>query len=237
MADRNDFQDVEKRNSHEPVPEGIRWFREHSIPIAGVIALLLFICLVQHYSTRTINWTKTKDFTDAFRNVTQGLAFIAGGIWAYFKFRKGRTFQETLIAAVSGKLVLIDGTAHLVVATKVKNVGLSKIELSQTECALIVFEYTPGTTSEVHKATDKRLTSFDVFDETNRRIEPNEIMAQQTLIAIPGAVQLAYRLKLHIRSRSGYTWIATTIVDKSTLSDNAVEQLLGAEENYDGESV
>lgn len=237
MADRNDFQEGEDLSSHEPIPNGIRWFREHSIPIAGVIALLLFICLVQHYSTRTINWTKTKDFTDAFRNVTQGLAFIAGGIWAYFKFRKGRTFQETLIAAVSGKIVLIDGTAHLVVATKVKNVGLSKIELSQTECALIVFEYTPGTTSEIHKATDKRLTSFDVFDETNRRIEPNEIMAQQTLIAIPGSVHLAYRLKLKIFSLSGYTWVATTIVDKSALSDNAtVEQLFDDEGKDDGKS-
>lgn len=232
MADQNDIHDDENLSSHEPIPDGMRWFREHSIPITGLIALLLFICLVQHYSSRTINWTQTKDFTDAFRNVTQGLAFIAAGIWAYFKFRKGRTFQERLIPVVSGKFAFIDGTAYLVATTEVKNVGLSKIEFDQAGCALVVFEYTQGTISEIHTVTDKRLTSFDVFDEKDRPVEPNEVIAQQTLIAIPGPVHLAYRLKLEIRSLSGYAWIATTIVDKSALSDNVVvEQLLGAEEN------
>ena len=232
MADQNDIHDVEKPNSHEPIPDGIGWFREHSIPIVGVIALLLFICLIQHYSTRTINWTKTKDLTDAFRNVTQGLAFIAGGIWAYFKFRKARTFQESLIPVVSAKFVFIDGTAYLVATTEVKNVGLSKIEFDQAGCGLVVFEYTSETASEIHNVINKRLTSFDVLEGKVRPMEPNEVMLQQTLIAIPGSVHLAYRLKLEIRSLSGYTWVATTVVHKSALSDNvAVEQLLGSAEN------
>lgn len=160
---------------------------------------------------------------------TQGLAFIAGGIWAYFKFRKGRTFQESLAPAVSGKFAFIDGTTYLIVTTQVQNVGLSKIEFSQVGCALIVFEYTPGTGSKMHSVTNRRLTSFEVFDENNPRIEPNEIIAQQMLIAIPGSIQIAYRLKLQIRSLAGYRWFATTIVDKSTFSDNAtVEQFLGS---------
>ncbi|HZM97829.1 MAG TPA: hypothetical protein VFB70_00485, partial [Pyrinomonadaceae bacterium] len=136
MANQNDTHD-HNLGSNEPVPDGIRWFKEHSIAIAGVIAVLLIICFVQHYSTRTINWTKTNDFTNAFRNVTQGLAFIAGGIWAYFKFRKGRTFQESLVPLVSGRFAFIDGAAYLVVTTEVKNVGLSKIEFDKVGCALI----------------------------------------------------------------------------------------------------
>jgi len=231
MANQNDTHD-HNLGSNEPVPDGIRWFKEHSIAIAGVIAVLLIICFVQHYSTRTINWTKTNDFTNAFRNVTQGLAFIAGGIWAYFKFRKGRTFQESLVPLVSGRFAFIDGAAYLVVTTEVKNVGLSKIEFDKVGCALIVFEYTPKTLPEIHTVTDKRLTSFDVFDENDRRIEPNEVITQQILVAIPGSVQLAYRLKLRILSLSGYIWGATTIVDKSRLSDNAAgEQVLGSAEN------
>lgn len=230
MADQNDLH--ENLDSHEPIPDGIRWFREHSIPIAGVIALLLFICLVQHYSTRTINWTKTKDFTDGFRNVTQGLAFIAGGIWAYFKFRKGRTFQESLVPLVSGKFVMIDGTAYLVATMEVRNVGLSKIEFDQARCALVIFQYTRRMASEIHTVSDERLTSFDVFEGKDRPMEPNDVILQQTLIAIPGSVHLAYRLKLEIRSLSGYTWVATAVVHKSALSDNAVvEQVPGPEEN------
>ena len=33
MADQNDIQEDEKFRSHEPIPDGVRWFREHSIPI------------------------------------------------------------------------------------------------------------------------------------------------------------------------------------------------------------
>lgn len=211
----------------EPDPEAVKWFRDHSVPIAGVILILLLLCLVGHYSSITIDWTRTKDFTDAFRNVTQGLAFIGGGIWAYFKFVKGRTFQESLTPIVTGKFASMDGAVFLVVSTQIKNVGLSKIEFNRTASALIVFEYIPAVYGEIHTVADKRLTSFDVFGEKDRYIEPNEIIEGQRLISIPGPLRLAYRLELEILSLSGFTWRATTIVDKSTLTDNTVGQLLG----------
>ena len=251
MADQNDnceerFPEIEQTYSSElgaatqderlsseaPIPDGIKWLREHTIPIAGVLVLVLFICLVQHYSTRTINWTNTKDFTDAFRNLAQALALITAGIWAYFKFIKGRTFQESLIPVVSGRFAAIDGSIYLIVTTQIKNVGLTEIEFSQTGSALIVFQYVPAMVSEIHAVGDERLTSFDVFDDKGRSIEPNEMVEEQTLIALPNSVQLAYRLELEILSISGNTWRATHIVDKSTLRDNAsVEQLRGNRES------
>src|SRR5215213_5127270 len=105
-----------------PDPNGVKWFREHSIPIAGLMLGFLLLCVIGHYSSTNVDWQRTKDLTDAFRKVTQGLAFIAGGIWAYFKFVKGRTFQESLTPLVAGRFAAIDGEVFLVVTTQVKNV-------------------------------------------------------------------------------------------------------------------
>jgi hypothetical protein len=79
------------------------------VPIAGTVFGALLVCLVAHYSSITFNWAKAKDFAQALANVSQSLALIGGGVWAYFKFVKGRTFQDRLTPTVSGKIVLIDG--------------------------------------------------------------------------------------------------------------------------------
>ena len=101
----------------EPDPDFIKWFRENCVPIGGMAVGALLFCLLAHYGSITIDWTRTKDFTDAFANVTQSLALIAGGVWAYFKFAKGRTFQDRLIPTVNAKIVMIDGTVFLNVTT------------------------------------------------------------------------------------------------------------------------
>lgn len=131
-------QTSRQTQANEPKPDFIKWFQKNSVPLAGLILVALIICLIAHYSSITVDWTKTKDFTDAFRNVTQGLAFIAGGFWAYFKFVKGRTFQESLSPVVIGRFASIDGGVFLVVTTQIKNVGLSQITFNEKGSVLIV---------------------------------------------------------------------------------------------------
>ena len=60
MANQYDIPEDNERSSNEPVPDWVKWFRDHSIPIAGVIAVLLVICLLQPASR--IDWAKAKDF-------------------------------------------------------------------------------------------------------------------------------------------------------------------------------
>jgi hypothetical protein len=207
-------------HKNEPEPDFIKWLQEHSVPITGVVLIVLLLCLIGHYSSTTVDWTKTKDLTDVFRNVTQGLAFIAGGVWAYFKFVKERTFEERLAPFVDGRLAVIDGKVFLVITTQIKNVGLSQITFDKRVSALKVFEYAPTEDSEVVIVADKRLTSFPAFAEKDRCLEPNETIQTQQLIAIPGSLKLAYRLELEVISLRGCIWRANTVVDKSILSDN-----------------
>jgi len=56
-----------------PDPNLIKWLKENCEPIGGMVLGGLLLCLIAHYSSITIDWTRTKDFTGAFANVTQSL--------------------------------------------------------------------------------------------------------------------------------------------------------------------
>jgi hypothetical protein len=187
--------------------------------IAALGALSFLVCLITHYSGVVVDWSHTKDFTDAANHVIQSLAIIAGGIWAFFKFRKSRTFQESLVPGVVGRFAAIDSRNYLIINTQVKNVGTSRVSFSQAS-ALIIFEYLPSQGQDIHTVADQRITSFDIFEDEEQFIEPNEIMERTRFIAIPSPLSLGYRLEVEVISSSGFTWRSSTIIDKSSLGGN-----------------
>jgi len=89
------------------------------------------------------------------------------------------------------------------------------------------FEYYPSSQNEIHTVADNRLTSFEVFGDKDRYIEPNEIIEGQRFIAIPNPLKLAYRLEVEVASIAGFTWRASHIVDKSSLSGSIGKELVG----------
>jgi len=200
------------------------------VPIIGIVSGGLVLCLVAHYSSTTVDWARTKDFTETLANVSQSFALIAGGVWAYFKFAKGRTFRDRLTATVSGKLVSIDESVFLIVAIRLQNVGLSRIAFAQEVSSLEVFEYVPSKVGELLSVEHTRLASITVFGENDKYIEPNEIVERQTLIALPYVSKIGYQLELEVLSGSGYEWRTTTVVGKS-----AVEHNEGGQPNRIGE--
>lgn len=171
--------------STEPEPNFIKWLRENCVPIIGTAFGALALCLVAHYGSATVDWARTKDFAQAFANFTQSLALIAGGFWAYFKFAKGRTFEDSLNTTVSGKLVSIDGSIFLIVSLQLHNVGLSRIAFDQEVSSLVVFQHVRSQADEILWVENEQLTSFRVFEDEDRYIEPNEMVERQTLIALP----------------------------------------------------
>ena len=214
---------------NEPVPRPLQWTKDNSLPIIGLLFLLLSIGFVAHYSSITIDWVATHSFTGSMRDLVQVLAFCAGGWWAYFKFIKGRTFQESLTPSVTGRFVSLDGAAYLIATIHIKNVGSSKIDFDRKASALVLYEYIASPDTEIHAVADKRLTSFAVFKEKDRYIEPNEGIEVQRFISIPGSLRLAYRLEIEIFSNSGFIWSAASIVVKSSVRDNEPD-LVGLQE-------
>lgn len=203
-----------------PDPDFINWLKEHCVPVTGMVSGALLLCLVVHYSSTTVDWARTKDFTEAFANVTQSFALIAGGVWAYFKFARGRTFQDRLVPTVSGKCVSIDDAVFLIVTTQIKNVGLSRIAFDQEASSLVVFECVTSEAEKVLGVVNNRLTIFKLFGGDDRYIEPNEFIERQCLIALPGVSRIGYELELKVLSDSGYVWRTTTIVGKSGFAHN-----------------
>ena len=203
-----------------PDPNFIKWLKENCVPIVGMAFGALVLCLFAHYTT--VDWTRTKDFAEAFASITQSLALIAGGVWAYFKFAKGRTFRDRLTPSVSGKFVCIDDSVFLVVTMQLKNVGLSRIALDQETSSLAVFEFVPSNTEKILRVNDSLLASFRVFRDKDRYIEPNEVVERQRLFVLPQGPSIGYQLEIEVVTDSGYAWRATTVVDKSAVAHNAV---------------
>ena len=215
-------------NLNEPTPpveippDGVKWFRENSIPIAAVMFLVLVVCMAMH--SGSINTaSKAKDASDIFNNIVQGVAIIIGGGWAIFTFRKGRQFQETLVLNISGKIVSLGkggkGTG-IIVNTRIHNIGHSKVTFLLNASTLEVFEYLTPSITDVFTVPDNSLTRFNPLDKKDLYIEPNEIIFGTKLIAIPNPPDVGFRLDFTVISTTNnYTWRTNCIVEKSPPDD------------------
>ena len=202
----------------EPHPEWAEWFKEHCIPICGVLLMLLSLSLVSHFRTGT-GWSKARDITDTLAKATQILAIIVAGGWGYFKFIKGRTYQESLILIVSGRLLTIDSQTYLTVNISVKNVGQSLVEFARDASSLTIFGYTNPPPSAIMPVKDDELAQFVALYELS--IEPNEIIENMHFMSMPIEARLGFRLELRIISnhRKKYSWKTSFIVERSPSSD------------------
>ena len=222
MTDSTSHSMQHSADSSDPDPNFVKWLKENCVPIAGTMLSALVLCLIAHYSSTTLDWARVKNLADAIANLTQTIALIAAGVWAYFKFAKGRTFQDRLTARVNGKFVSIGESVLLVVTTELHNVGLSRIAFDPEASLLIVFACVPAVADEIVSVRNQRLTSFLVFVEKDRYIEPNELIERQCLIALPQVSNIGYQIEVEIVTISGHGWRATTIVHGSAFEDNEV---------------
>jgi hypothetical protein len=155
--------------------------------------------------------SKVQAVADILQKLFTIAAIIVGAIWTYFNFFRGRTYKIRLEPEVSGKAVTINGLNHLVAAIRLKNVGLSRVEIEQKGTALELLAYNaPDGTKNIVSAAWDRLTAFPVF-ESNRWIEPGEMIEEKRLIVVPTNGCTAFRLRLRLVSH-GSAWEAMDIV-------------------------
>ena len=193
MTDASSHSMQHSADPPEPDPDFIKWLKEHCVPICGMVLGALVLCLVTRYSSTTVDWTRTKEFTEAVANVS-----------------------------VSSMFVLIEGSVFLIVTMQFKNVGLSRIAFDREASSLVIFEYVASDAGEILGVESNRSASFWVFADKDKYIEPNEIVERQRLIALPRIPNIGYQLEVEIGTDSGYRWRATAIVDKSSSEDNDV---------------
>jgi hypothetical protein len=163
---------------------------------------------------------------DAADKVVKIGAIIVGGVWAYYKFIKGRFYRPRLEASVSGEPFRIDNRDYVSVSISLRNVGTSKVEIRQEGTALRVFCSPVNSTYEEAGGAFKggevvwnRITSLSIF-ENHGWIESSELIHDKLLVSLPPA-QLAVRLDVRIVGQ-GLEWEAKAIVKVDTVQSAVV---------------
>lgn len=212
-------------HSNEPDPKPIEWTKDKSLPIIGLLAIGLLLCVVVRHSNIKPDWTTIHHIVSSVQSAVQTLALLVAGLWAYFKFNRGRAYKESLTPTVTGRFVRLDGVVYLVAMIQIENVGSSKVDFNHEVSVLILSEFTSATGAKTQAVAAEPLSSFAIFNERDRYIEPKECLSVQQFIAIPGELKPAYKLEVKIFSTPGYRWTTESIVDRSALRDNDQELL------------
>ncbi len=106
--------------------------------MSGFTSVAIAAWLVRSAMSAESSLDNVKTWIDIAGTVVTGLAIIVGGIWAYFKFAKGRTFRPRFEVDMSGQWQKVDGKQLLQARIRVKNIGASKVTLLQKGTGLRV---------------------------------------------------------------------------------------------------
>ena len=165
------------------------------------------------------NWT---DWADAVAALTQALAILLGGLWAYFKFVRGRTFAHRLELGIDASTVATAQGTGLKVTATVKNVGLTKLTLRLATLSLSTMRTTGA---EIEESEYQRTRVF----AKHQWIEANETITDEALLLVPAEPDLVgARLELEaIESQrwrgGGLAWQATTVVQRELTEEEIRE--------------
>ncbi len=153
---------------------------------------------------------------DLIRTIVQVAVVAVGAVWGYYTFVRGRTFKLRLDPAVSGRARNEGTTVYVTVSSKVKNIGLCKVKLSQTGTAVKILSHTLRETGSVEVVTWQHLKTLSVF-EKHATLEPGETVNDEVLIAVPAAIGQAFKLELRLVSKrlvsNNIEWNTLSIVD------------------------
>ncbi len=152
------------------------------------------------------------------------LAALAAGVWAYFKFLKGRTYRPRLEVMLQGQWLRADERALLVISASVKNIGLSKVSLRQYGTGLKVRRLTDTQPVPPDVMSWEEVTSTPTYEilRDHEWFEPGETVRDELLIDLdvkhPVVILVESRLvcKLY-RGRRNIAVLTRKIVVPETL--------------------
>lgn len=151
------------------------------------------------------------DFFELLTKITGTLAIIIGGVWAYYKYVKGRLFHPRLELQIEGRIILESEIPHLFLNYEIKNIGLSKVDIDKESSCIIVMKYHPPNDSlEIENAYWEERGVFPVL-EKHSWIESSEVIKEDSLYSITEINNVIYRAELRIVGK-GKSWEALAII-------------------------
>jgi hypothetical protein len=109
------------------------------------------------------------------------VALVVGGLWAYFRFIKGRTYRPRLEVGMSGQWRYIGEKYLLHARITVRNIGGSKVSLLQKGTGLKVSVMSAAQAAAPAAMTWDHLRVFEILGE-HEWIEPGETVSDDLLL-------------------------------------------------------
>lgn len=112
---------------------------------------------------------------------------MIGGIWAYFKFLRGRIYKPRMELNVECQIYLQkDNLVRLHIKVVLKNIGLSRVNIDRESSAVRVhkvfeMEHADLISDKAIESTWYRIGTFSLFDK-HAWIEPSETIQDQIMI-------------------------------------------------------
>jgi hypothetical protein len=144
---------------------------------------------------------------DQTNKAVQTAAILIGGAWAYFKFVKGRIHFTRIEPAVTGRHTTKNGKRYLIADVHVKNIGSTKVEISQTGTVLYVFGAHALGDERIRWVRYRSLTILQAY----QWLEPSESIDDAVLVPLHSDL-LAVRLEMQLIA-NGLSWFAKAIVE------------------------
>jgi hypothetical protein len=145
-------------------------------------------------------------------------AVIVVGGWAYMKFVRGRVFHSRLELDVAGSAQARVDQATLAISIKVKNVGLSRVDIHQKGSGLRVLNEKKSAPKGIISAEWHHLGTFPIL-ENHSWIEPGETVGEEMLVILPNDALNYVLLELHVASGE-MVWAATRLVAIKTEAES-----------------
>lgn len=119
-------------------------------------------------------------------DIVKTLAILVGGIWAYIKFARGRTFAYRIELTVAPQLMRSEkGGTFLYVTVTLKNSGLARVPLDRQLKFITTYDTTRVSWNDGRNHEwGKELLLTPVFDDHDF-MEPGESISEDVVIPLP----------------------------------------------------
>jgi hypothetical protein len=149
---------------------------------------------------------------DQTQKLSQIVAIVVGGIWAYTKFFRGRVFYTRLEPSVTGQVFRREEADYLLVFLRLKNVGIAKVDIEQKGTALRVFGCGILADRSPKVLNWDRLHTLAIMAQ-HAWIEASETIDDTLMIVLPKNL-IAVKLEMRVVANS-LEWHARHIVISS----------------------
>lgn len=124
-----------------------------------------------------------KDITAGVSSIVTAVAVVVGGVWAYFKFFRGRTYRPRLAVKMLAQWRLVNGQYLLHARIMVKNIGASVVILKQRGTGLRVSALALGQPEPPTAVQWEVVRVFEILKE-HEWIEAGETVSDDLLLDI-----------------------------------------------------